>query len=192
MEPTRILVFAGSARRASWNKKLARAAARSAEEAGAAVTLLDLAEYPMPLYEGDLEEREGLPERARAFKQVLADHPGWILACPEYNSSITPLLKNSIDWATRSEEGKGTLAVFQGKVAGLVSTSPGALGGLRGLVTVRSILSNIGVLVVPEQVAVPKAPEAFTEDGQLVDPKHAKQIDGVVRRVIEVAGRLRG
>jgi NAD(P)H-dependent FMN reductase len=191
MGSTRVLVFAGSARRASWNKRLARTAARSAEKAGAAVTLLDLAEYPMPLYEGDLEEREGLPEHARSFKRLLSEHEGWILACPEYNSSITPLLKNSIDWATRTEDGKGTLACFQGKVVGLLSTSPGALGGLRGLVTVRSILANIGVLVLPEQVAVPKAAEAFGDEDQLVDAKLAGQVDALARRLVEVAGRMR-
>lgn len=190
MGSTRVLVFAGSARRASWNKLLARTAAQSAEKAGAAVTLLDLAELPMPLYEGDLEERDGLPEHARSFKRLLTEHAGWILACPEYNSSITPLLKNSIDWATRTEDAKGTLECFQGKVAGLLATSPGALGGLRGLVTVRSILSNIGVLVLPEQVAVPKASEAFDAEGKLVDAKLAKQVDALARRLVDVAGRM--
>ena len=125
--PARILAFAGSARRDSLNKKLLQVAVAGARAAGAEVTVLDLRDLPLPLYDGDLEAAEGLPANARALKQQLRAHAGLLLACPEYNSSVTPLLKNAIDWASRAEPGEAPLACFEGKVAGLVSASPGAL-----------------------------------------------------------------
>jgi NAD(P)H-dependent FMN reductase len=187
---TRILAFAGSAREASLNKKLVRVAAEGARAAGAEVTLIDLRDLPMPIYDGDLEEAEGLPPNARELKRLLREHDGLLLACPEYNSSITPLLKNAIDWASRAEEGEKPLACFKGKVAGLLAASPGGLGGLRGLVTVRSILGNIGVLVIPEQVVVPKAAEVFDEQGRLASDKQRASVERIGRRVAEVAGQL--
>lgn len=190
MSNPRILVFAGSARRESFNKRLASVVARGTREAGAEVTEVDLAELPMPLYDGDLEARDGVPENAQKFKQLLKEHHGFVIACPEYNSSITPLLKNTIDWASRPEEGEPPLVCFRGKVAGLVSASPGALGGLRGLVHVRAILGNIGVLVVPDQVAVGRAHEAFDSEGELIDEKQRASVHGVGKRVVEVAGAL--
>ena len=186
----RILAFAGSARQASFNKKLVRVAAEGARAAGAEVTIVDLRDLPMPLYDGDLEEREGIPENALELMRLLREHDGLLLACPEYNSSITPLLKNAIDWASRAAEGEQPLACFKGKVAGLVAASPGGFGGLRGLVTVRSILGNIGVLVVPEQVAVSKAHEAFDGDGNLANERQLAAVENVGRRVAEMAGRL--
>lgn len=192
MSVPRILAFAGSLRRDSWNKKLVRAAAESARAAGAEVTLLDLRELPMPLYDGDLEAAEGVPENARRFKKLLQEHQGLLLACPEYNSSITGVLKNAIDWASRQEEGEKSLACFDGKVAALLAASPGALGGLRGLVTVRSILSNIRVLVLPEQFALSKAHEAFGPDGTLSDAKARGSVESIARRLVEVTGRLAG
>lgn len=190
MSKPRILVFAGSARRESFNRRLARVAAASVESAGGEATLLELADHPMPLYHGDLEAEQGLPEGARSFKRELSGHPGWLIACPEYNSSITPLLKNSIDWASRNEQGKGSLECFKGKVVGLASASPGALGGLRGLVTVRSILSNIGVHVLPEQVSVMKAGEAFT--GDELEASWKQRIDQLAARLVEVTAALAG
>jgi NAD(P)H-dependent FMN reductase len=167
----RILAFAGSARQASYNKKLVRLAAAAARAAGADVTLADLRDYPMPLFDQDLESASGMPEPARQWKQLLLSHDALLLSAPEYNSSIPPLLKNAIDWASRPAPGEPPLAAFRGKVAALLSASPGGLGGLRGLVHVRSILGNIGVLVLPDQVAVPRAFEAFHDDGSLKDAK---------------------
>ena len=187
---TRLLVFAGSAREGSWNKKLAAEAARIARARGADVTLADLRDYPMPLYDGDLEQAEGLPPRAAAFQEVLAAHDGWLIACPEYNGSITPLLKNTIDWSTRTPERKGSTALFQGRVVGLVSTSPGALGGLRALTTVRTILSNVGAFVVPKQLAVPLAPQAFDEDGHLTEEPRRRALEAVVEQVLETTRKL--
>lgn len=188
--PIRILAFAGSLRRDSWNKKLAHVVADGARAAGAEVTLLDLRDYAMPLYDGDAEAASGLPDAAKRFKQALIAHHGLLIASPEYNSSISGVLKNAIDWASRAEPGEKPLICFEGKVAGLVSASPGALGGLRGLVTVRSILGNLRVLVVPEQVAVSKAHEAFDAEGKLRDAKVADAVRHVAARVVAVTRAL--
>ncbi len=188
--PIRILAFAGSLRRDSWNKKLAHVVAEGARSAGAEVTVLDLRDYAMPLYDGDVEAASGLPDAAKRFKQALIAHHGLLIASPEYNSSISGVLKNAIDWASRAEPGEKPLICFEGKVAGLVSASPGALGGLRGLVTVRSILGNLRVLVVPEQVAVSKAHEAFDAEGRLSDAKVADSVRNVAKRVVTVARAL--
>lgn len=167
----RILAFAGSTRRDSYNKRLARIAARGAESAGALVTLIDLADFPMPLFDEDLEAAQGPPEAALRFKTLLASHDGFLIASPEYNSSITAVLKNAIDWASRSAAGEPPLIAFNGKTATIFSASPGALGGLRGLVHLRSILGNIGVLVLPDQIAIPRAFDAFEPDGRLREEK---------------------
>ncbi|WP_199188695.1 MULTISPECIES: NADPH-dependent FMN reductase [Pirellulaceae] len=179
MSQPRILAFAGSARRDSFNKKLIKIAAKAAQQAGAEVTVLDLADFPMPLYDGDLEAEHGIPENAKALKELFLAHQGLLLSCPEYNSSITPLLKNTIDWVSRPVEGEGPLAAYQGKVCSLMSASPGALGGLRGLVHVRSILQNIGVIVLPKQVAISQANNVFTDDGALNDSRQQETIEGL-------------
>ena len=120
----------------------------------------------MPLFNQDLEEAEGPLESAGKLKEIMLAHDGLLIASPEYNSSITPLLKNTIDWVSRAGEGKRALVAYEGRVAAVMSASPGRLGGLRGLVHLRSILSNIGVLVIPDQVAVSGAHTAFDEDGE--------------------------
>jgi len=188
----RILAFAGSTRTGSLNQKLLRVAAARARAQGGEIDEVDLRDYPMPLYNGDLEAAEGLPDVVLRWKELLLSHGALLLACPEYNSSITPLLKNAIDWASRAAPGEGPLAAFRGKVAGLVSASPGVLGGLRGLITVRSILGNIGVHVIPSQLALPKANEAFTPQGELVDPGTAKRLDLVMLELLTTAQRLAG
>jgi NAD(P)H-dependent FMN reductase len=169
MSTPKILAFAGSARQASFNKKLVKIAAEGAKAAGAEVTYLDFRELPMPLFDQDWEAANGLPENALRFKVLMKAHQGFLIACPEYNSSITPLLKNAIDWASRPEPGEPPLACFKDKVAVLMSASPGGLGGLRGLFHVRSILSSIGVIVLPDQKAVPNAHQAFDENDNLQD-----------------------
>lgn len=188
-QPT-ILAFAGSIRRDSYNKKLIRIAVRGAEQAGATVTLIDLADYPLPIYNGDLEAESGLPDNALALKRLFLDHRGLLLACPEYNSSITPLLKNTLDWVSRTAEGEGPLACYKGKLVGLVSASPGALGGLRGLVHVRAILGNIGCLVLPEQHAINRAGTAFDEHGELRDADQTRQVEQVGTRLTELLRKL--
>ena len=164
-----ILAIAGSTRKDSVNGKLLRIAADGARDAGAEVTLLDLRKLPLPIYDGDLEDAEGLPANAVELKRILCAHDGLLIASPEYNSSVTALLKNSIDWATRPSPGEPPLVAFKGKVAGIMAASPGGLGGMRGLVTLRSILGNIGVVVLPDQVTLPNAAKAFTAEGKLAD-----------------------
>ncbi|NNC90631.1 MAG: NAD(P)H-dependent oxidoreductase [Akkermansiaceae bacterium] len=193
MDLPRILAFAGSARTGSFNRMLIRAAAQAAEAEGAAVTLVEMKDYPMPLYDGDLEEAKGMPEKARAFKELLCGSDGFLIASPEYNSSIPPLLKNAIDWASRSEsDDEAPLRAFAGKAAGLMAASPGRLGGLRGLVHLRSILGNIGVTVVPAQVAVGSAGEAFRNDGTLTNEYFAKEIRGIATQLVALARFLHG
>jgi NAD(P)H-dependent FMN reductase len=186
----RVLAFAGSTRTGSFNKKLIRVAAAAAQAAGAEVTLIDLRDLEMPLMDEDLEAAEGIPQNARKLKALMKSHHGFLLACPEYNSSISGVLKNAIDWASRPMEGEAPLECFAGKVAALVSASPGALGGLRGLVAVRSILGNLLVLVLPDQVAVGKAHEAFAEDGSLRDPKRAAAVKSVAAKLVDTLRKL--
>lgn len=180
MTTPRILAFGGSLRRDSFNQKLAAIAAAGAREAGAEVTLIALRDFPMPVYDGDLEEASGLPEEAKKLKALFREHHGLLIASPEYNSSISGALKNAIDWVSRQEtDDEPSLSALSGKSAVLMSASPGGLGGLRGLVTVRSILGNIGITVLPDQIAVSKAYEAFNEDGSLIDAKQQAGIKGL-------------
>lgn len=175
----KILAFAGSTRIDSYNKKLVKIAAAGAKAAGAEVTYIDLRDLQLPLYDENLEAQEGLPANARTFKDLMISHQGLLIASPEYNSSLTAVLKNAIDWASRPYPNEAPLALtaFAGKVASIMSASPGALGGLRGLVHLRSILGNMKVLVLPDQVAVPKAYEAFNADDTLKDPKQQQYIE---------------
>ena len=175
-DKVKILAFAGSTRKDSLNKKLIKIAAAGASESGADVTLVDLRDFQMPLYDGDLEQQEGLPSNTRKLKELMVAHHGFLISAPEYNSSISGVLKNTIDWTSRQSEGETPLICYKGKIAGLVSASPGNLGGLRGLVTVRSILENIGVLVIPEQVAVSKAHEAFDTDGSMKNKEQEQKV----------------
>jgi NAD(P)H-dependent FMN reductase len=188
----KILAFAGSARAGSWNKKLVAVAAAAARAAGGEVTLVDLRDFPMPLYDADVEAAEGLPDHAKRMKALFLAHDALLLACPEYNSSITALLKNTIDWVSRPAPGETSLQCFVGKTASLVAASPGALGGLRGLVHVRAILGSIGVLVLPTQVAVAKAHEAFDTDGKLKDAKQQASIEKLAAELVATTAKLRG
>ncbi len=189
-EQPKIVVFAGSTRAASFNKKLAAVAARAAEDAGAAVTRLDLRALAMPLYDGDLEAAEGLPANAQAFKDALVAHDGMLIASPEYNGLISGVLKNAIDWASRPQPDEPPLVAFRGKVAGIMGASPGGLGGLRGLVHLRQLLTNIGVLVVPDQIAIAKAAQAFTEDGALADSGQQASVAAIAERVCRTIAKL--
>lgn len=191
MSAPQILVFAGSTRSGSLNKKLARAAADAARAAGAEVTCVDLRDLSLPLYDGDLEDAQGLPAGAKRFKQMLRAHDGFIIASPEYNSSISAVLKNAIDWASRAEsDDEPPLAAFRGKVALLLSASPGGLGGLRGLVHLRAILGNIGVIVLPDQLALSAAHEVFDDSGALKDRKKAAQVEGLAKGLVQFLSKL--
>lgn len=186
----RIVAFAGSTRIDSYNKRLVKVAAAGAREAGAEVTFVDLRDLPMPLYDEDLEAQEGIPPTALKFKEILRSHDGMLIASPEYNSSLTAVLKNAIDWASRPLPDEPPLACFADKVAAIMSASPGALGGLRGLVHLRAILGNIRVLVIPDQYAVVKAHEAFNANGSLKDSQQQQTVEGLGAKVTRIVARL--
>ena len=190
MTKPKILAFAGSTRTDSFNKKLVKIAALGAREAGADVTLIDLRDFQMPTYDEDLERQEGLPTNARKLKDLMLAHQGLLVSSPEYNSSISGVLKNTIDWTSRQSDGEIPLACFKDKVAGLMSASPGGLGGLRGLVHVRAILENIGVLVIPNQVAVSKAHEAFNLDDTMKDTKQEQQVKKIGTNLTQMLLKL--
>lgn len=187
---TKILAFAGSTRTDSFNKKLVRIAASGAKEAGADVTIIDLRDYSMPLYDEDLERKEGLPPSTRKLKELMLAHHGFLISAPEYNSSISGVLKNTIDWTSRQSDGETPLACFKDKVAGIMSASPGGLGGLRGLVHVRAILENIGVMVIPNQMAISKAHEAFNVDGTMNDEKQEQKIKTIGANLAQMLLKL--
>ncbi len=189
---TKLLFFAGSSRKDSYNKILAKKAYELAKtELDITATYIDLKDFPMPLYDGDLEEASGLPENAKKLKKIFIEHQGFFIAAPEYNSSLTPLLKNSLDWISRKENDKEeALIAFNNKVAAITSASPGGLGGLRGLVALRLMLSNINVTVIPNQLSIPAAFEAFDENGEFKNATHLKNLKGVVSNFIHTTKKL--
>ncbi|HSB57299.1 MAG TPA: NAD(P)H-dependent oxidoreductase [Nitrosopumilaceae archaeon] len=190
MTEPKILAFAGSTRGDSFNKKLIKVAVIGARDAGAEVTLIDLRDFPMPLYDGDLELRDGIPAAARQIKDLMLSHQGFLISSPEYNSSFSGVLKNTIDWTSRQSEGEIPLACFKNKVAGLMSASPGALGGLRGLVHVRAMLENIGVLIIPEQIAVSRANEAFNADETMKNKDQEEKVKKIGANVAKLLMKL--
>ena len=194
MKP-RILAFAGSARRDSLNKKLVAVAAQAARDAGGDVTLIDLDDFPMPVYHGDLEAAEGLPEHARRLRALFMQHDALLISSPENNSSVSALLKNAIDWLSRSiADGKGVnsgLAPYRGKVAAIMAASPSPFGGTRQLPHLRQILASLGVTVVPSQIALQHADRAFADDGSLKDPKVLEHVRKLAAALVDMTGKLR-
>ena len=175
MKP-RILTFAGSTRADSLHRRLARETAEALRAAGAEATFVDLGDYPMPLYDGDFEAAHGLPPAAKAFKELVRQHDALVIASPEYNGSFTALLKNAVDWISRPEPGEPPLTVFRGKIAAILSASPGPGGGRRGLRHLRELLEMIGVTVIPEQLALARASQAFDTEGKLARPEDVEVI----------------
>lgn len=190
MSNVKVLVFSGSIRKGSFNKQLAAVAAQSAG-AEAEVTLLDLADFPMPIYDGDLEAAEGLPTNAKKLRRLFDEHDAFIIASPEYNGFFSPLLKNTLDWVSRSDADEPDLVPYKGKVAALLAASPGGLGGLRALPSLRQLLSGIGVLVIPDQLAIGGAMSVFDGEGQLKDDSWQPKIDGVVEALMKTASALK-
>ncbi len=187
---SKLLFLAGSARKDSCNKKLARTACKLAESLGADATFIDLKDYPMPLFCEDEEAENGMPEHATRLKRLFQEHDGFFIASPEYNSSFSPLLKNVIDWMSRpSAKGETPMIAFKDKIAALGAASPGALGGLRGLVPLRMMLGNIAVHVIPNQIAITQAFQAFDEHGQLTDTAQQKMLKNVVAQLVETAAK---
>ena len=192
---SKLLVFAGSTRQHSFNRRLAQVAAGMARDAGADVTLLELSDFDIPLYNADLEAR-GTPADVLRLKQVLFDHPAWIVCSPEYNGSYTALLKNTIDWASSPVKGDpvwqdGTRS-FRGKVVGMLSASPGALGGLRSQSHLAPLLINLECWLAPKAFALGQAGGAFDDNGALVQNAHRERVHGVIEQVLWASGRLQG
>ncbi len=181
----KILAFSGSSRRGSLNKKFLAVAVAETKQAGGDVTLIDLADYELPLYNGDLEDRDGLPANARKLVDLIKAHTGLLIASPEYNSSITPLLKNTIDWCSRADDDP-----FPGKVVAVVSASPGAYGGNRSLKTTQQILLHLGCHIVPAMASLPAAHKAFGPDGQLTDARAHKAATELAQALVETATKL--
>jgi len=187
----KLLFFAGSVRKESINKKLAKLAADIALKAGAEVTYIDLKDFEMPIYDGDIEAVSGIPQNAKKLKKIFVAHDGFFIASPEYNSSMPPLVNNTLDWISRPhEKNEGSLIAYQGKVAALGAASPGALGGLRGLLPLRMMLGNIGVTVVPSQVAIGSGFQAFDEDGMLKDKRQISMLKATIDLFIKTTDRM--
>lgn len=186
----KILVFAGSLRAGSFNRKLVRIAAEGARAAGAEVSEIDLREMPMPLYDGDLERSHGLPPNAKLFKRLLIEHAGVLIGSPEYNTMMTGVLKNAIDWASRPEPGEPQYVAFKGKVAGLMSASPGQFGGVRSLAMTRALLSHLGAIVVPTQLPIARAADAFDAEGNLRDERQREIIRSIGSEVVSFVRKL--
>ena len=190
----KILVFAGSIRTGSFNARLAALAAKELALAGADVTRISLEDYPLPLYDGDLEAKylevkSSVPANALKLKQTMAAHQGVFIASPEYNASVTPLLKNTIDWISRvRERGEPPLAVFQNRVFALGGASDSAYGAVRSLMALRQVLElGCGALVIPEQITVFHASEAFDEMDNLNEERAANALKRVLQRLIDTA-----
>ena len=191
----KILVFAGSTRQNSFNRRLARQAAQMATAAGAEAMLLELGDLDIPMYNADLEAR-GTPLDVLCLKQLLCEHPAWIIASPEYNGSYTALLKNTIDWASSPVAGHATWSdgtlPFRGKVVGMLSASNGRLGGLRSQSHLAPLLINLECWLAPCAYALSGAASAFDEQGALVQAEHRSGVQAVVKQVLWAAQRLQG
>ena len=190
MSVARVLCFAGSTRSESFNKKLIRLAAADAEKAGATVTLVDLRELPMPLFDEDLESESGMPEHAARLKQLFLSHNGLMIASPEYNSSLSAVLKNALDWVSRRQGDEPPKAAFLGKVAAIMSATPSGLGGIRGLVHLRSILQSVGMHVMPDQFMLSSAHQAFDEVGDFVDAGKQTSLNALVCGFVQTVEKL--
>ncbi len=190
MSVARILCFAGSTRSESFNKKLIRLAAAEAEAAGAAVTLVDLRDFPLPLFDEDLEAESGMPDHAARLKRLFLNHNGLMIASPEYNSSLSAVLKNALDWVSRRQGDEPPKAAFLGKVAAIMSATPSGLGGIRGLVHLRSILQSVGMHVMPDQFMLSTAHQAFDDAGHFADKGKQESLSGLVAGFVQTVERL--
>lgn len=190
----RLLFFAGSAREKSFNKKLAKLGESIADANGIKATFVDLADYPMPIYCGDLEAREGAPDNVRKLKALMMVHSGIFIASPEYNASFSPLLKNALDWVSHTrDEGEEPLQVFKTRVFAVGAASPGGMGGLRGLSQLRLVLEiGVGALVLPDQFVVPRAAEAFDEQGHLKNKDNQETFKRLIQKLARAAHVLHG
>lgn len=184
--PPKILAFAGSTRRASLNDAALALAVSGARSAGAEVTHINLRDYVMPLYDDDLHREHGVPEAMLRLREKMLAANGLLIASPEYNASITPLLKNTIDWLSQSVNGQSGRLPFEGKITGLMGASAGAFGTIRALPHVAYVLSQLGAIVLPV-FAVPKADQVFNADGSVADESTATKLRALGAQVVRFA-----
>ena len=187
----KILAFACSLRKESYNKKLVKVAVPLLEKYGAEVTYVDLLDYQLPLFDEDFETEHGLPEKGRKLKDLFIGHDGFLISTPEYNGFFSGVFKNTIDWLSRPVEGFPPYECFEGKIAGLIAASPGSLGGVRALPHARQQLTNVRVHVIPEQFGLFSASKAFDEDNTLVDDKKQSSLESVCRKLVEFTKRIK-
>lgn len=191
--PAKIIAFSGSARSGSFNTQLAKSMVKQLAVSGAEVTEISLGDYPLPIFDEDLKSEKGAPENAVKLAKLFQAHDGMFIACPEYNSSITPILKNVLDWVSViKSDGNKDIKAYPGLVVALGSASPGALGGIRGLYHVRSVLMNVGAQVITEQCAISGAATAFGDDDMPKDERQMSMLDNTCRSLLERVTEGRG
>jgi len=189
MTIAKILAFSGSARKDSWNRKVLEVAAAGARDAGAEVTVVNLRDFPMPIYDADWHAGNGVPASMRELRKLMMSANGLLIASPEYNASVTPLLKNTIDWLSQAVDGESGGAPFEGKVGGLMGASNGAFGTIRALPHVSYILSNLGVFMLPV-VAVPGVAKSFDDAGNMTNERTQKMLSGLGARLAQTIVKL--
>lgn len=181
----KLLAFSGSLRKQSFNQSIVRAAAAGAEKAGASVTVVHLSDYAAELFNEDNEATSGIPPQAQKLKELMIAHDGFLIATPEYNSGYSAALKNAIDWASRKSEGETALQAFKGKTATIMAASPGALGGIRGLVPLRMLLGNIGMHVHPGQQAIGGVAKLLNDAGEVIDEKTLQKLHALGEQAVQ-------
>lgn len=181
----KVLAFSGSTREDSMHKKLVNEAAQMAKQMGASVTVIDLRDYPMPFYDGDLEDKSGMPDKAKEFRALMEQNDVIVIASPEYNGSISAVLKNAIDWASRGERGGSSRSAFKGKKFVLVSTSPGKGGGARGIAHLKTVIENIGGEIAGQPVTVPEGGMAFDAQGSLTNATSAMNLKQSLKQALK-------
>ena len=186
MTKPNLLAFAGSTRAGSWNKKMINAVAARAEALGATVTVIDLADYPMPIYDGDLEDKSGLPDNALKLQSLMSSHDGFLISTPEYNAFFPAVLKNALDWVSRPSPHQEGLASFRNKPVGLFAASPGRLGGIRALNQLRTQMSELGGVIPSGGVSLAQAHDAFDDSGAFVNEAVEQMVDGAIRSTLSV------
>ncbi|MFU8828008.1 MAG: NADPH-dependent FMN reductase [Phycisphaerales bacterium] len=190
MSTPKILAFSGSLRQGSFNQRMVKVAAEGARNAGAEVTVISLRDFPLPFMDEDLEKESGLPENAKKLKDLFKSHHGVLLASPEYNGSVSGVLKNAIDWVSRPLGDDEPLEAFGNKVWCIMSASPGGLGGIRGLIHLRALLGGIRVHVIPQQHAMGGAGNLFDDSGNLTDAKQRETVQGLGKTIVQVCQKL--
>ena len=191
MSALKILVIPGSLRTGSHNARLAAAAAHEFALAGAEVTRISLADFPLPIYDGDLQTKSGVPKHAINLKRMMSAHHGVLIVTPEYNSSVPALVKNTIDWVTRVQDGQESRGqVFRGRAFAIAAASESRLGGTRSLAALRLILTACHAIVIPNQLALSFASEAYDDMDRLKHPTDIEALNALVRQLIDVSQRM--